>query len=178
MFDGLGFLPFLCSCVSVNIGLCQPHEEYGDFYSAKLITKCLEEKPVLTTQWALGAKHWCGMLGIQKWKVGLLCQTRSLVMEKAKVNTTGDNCKDGDGKSLCRAPGKRQTGGLTLLLPHLQASSLWGQYRVVLDSGPSGLFPGGVREWTTWVMTSLPPPKPSPGSQSASLSTHPQPHVL
>lgn len=48
MFDGIGFLPFLCSCVSVNVGFCQPHEEYGDFYSAKLITKCLEEKPVLT----------------------------------------------------------------------------------------------------------------------------------
>lgn len=62
--------------------------------------------------------------GDTEMKGGTLCQTRSLVMEKAKVNTTGDNCEDGDGKSLCRAPGKRQTGGLTLLLPHLEASSL------------------------------------------------------
>ena len=98
------------------------------------------------------------MLGIQKWKAGLLCQTRSLAMEEAKVNTDGDNCKDGDGRSRCRAPGKSQTVGLALLCPQLQASSLWGEDELVLDAGPGGhsleVSEGARLRW--WHHYSLP----------------------
>lgn len=125
MFDGLGFLPFLCSCVSVNVGLCQPHEEYGDFYSAKLITERLEEKPVLTINFtSIGSQALMWDAGETEMKGGTPMPNKVPCDGKSKGQHNGDNGNEGDGNRLCRAPGKRQTVRVTLLLPHLQASPL------------------------------------------------------
>lgn len=81
------------------------------------------------------------MLGIQKYKVGLLCARRSLVMGETKVSTNSDQYKDGDGRSLGRPPGAKQTVGPALLFRHLDAPSLGEKYNIVLDIGSRGLIP-------------------------------------
>lgn len=138
--------PFLCSSFLVSVSLPHPREEYADFSSPKLIIRSLEGKPVLTinSTSTVSRALWLDA-GDTEWKAGLLHQWSSFVMGEAKLNTQGDTCSDGNGRSLCQVPVVSEANGRPRPPPSPPSGLLLPRRaQVVLAPGSGGMFPGGV----------------------------------
>lgn len=112
-----------------------PHEEYGNAFSPKRIIKSLEGKVVFTVNTASVVSQVLLLdPGDTEMKGRSYIKEGPLVMGETKVNKTGDDCKGGDGRCLCRALRARQTRLCSpLSLPSGSLSG--GDYKVVLGAG-------------------------------------------
>lgn len=159
------FLPFLCSCLSVTVGLPHPHEEYGDFCSAKLITKSLEEKPVLTINstslvgqalmWDAGDTKMKGRTPMPNKVPGdgrSKGQHRWWQLQRRRWENSALSTWEG---SKCRSHRPLSPHSGFLSLRRGQACSRRRSWR---------LFPGGVRGCMSAVMTLLLLPRLRPGA--------------